>query len=161
MALERSTIRGAKELDAVLKKLPPAIAKKVLPGAVMTGAQVVRRAAKARAPDSGAPAKLRKRKATAKNYGKLKDNIIARRDRRDMSASVTVRVGIGRAFWGIFSEFGTSKQSARPWFRPAWEESKRRALDAIGKSLGRRLEKAAVRLAGPFAKSGLARRRRR
>lgn len=34
-----------------------------------------------------------------------------------------VQIGPSRqVFWGLFSEYGTSRQPARPWFRPAFDQ---------------------------------------
>ena len=52
----------------------------------------------------------------------------------------TVTVGPGReGFYGFFLEYGTSKMSARPWFRPAVDRSARPAVERIGQELGRAL----------------------
>lgn len=163
MVIRRSKIHGAKELDAVLRKLPRQISEKVLTGALTSGARPFIKAARAAAPVRiGGAKRISKRSRKGRLPGFLRASIAARRARGATGASVTVNVGtLRRAFYGMFSEFGTSHQSPRPWFRPAWESTRAAVLDAIGKSLGRRIEKAAVRLAGPLAKSGLVRRRRR
>jgi len=139
MPIRRKTMRieGAKELDRVLKKLPKKIRGKVLRQALMAGAGVIRKAMRQRAPVL---------------TGKLKMSIAARRDRAAErgGASVAVKVGpLGRGFYGMFTEFGTSRQPARPWARPAFEESKRAALDKTGGQLGKAIEREAARLAGP------------
>lgn len=141
-------IEGAKELDRVLKRLPKKIRGKVLRQALMAGARVIRKAMRQRAPV---------------RTGKLQMSIAARRDRgaERGGASVAVKVGpLGRGFYGMFIEFGTSRQPARPWARPAFEESKNEALDKTGGQLGKAIEREAARLAGPLRKSGLIRRRR-
>jgi len=164
MAKLTSRILGAKELDRVLQKLPREIADKVLAGALTRGAQPFVKAARAAAPvrQGGGVKKLSKRSSRGRLPGWLRASIAARRDRAETGASVVVKVGVlGRAFYGMFGEFGTSRQAARPWFRPAWDSTRGAVLTAIGRTLGRGIERAAVRLAGPFAKSGLARKRRR
>ena len=145
---EYATVRlaGARELDAMLKRLPKHLGERVLVNAVRAGAQVVRAEAKARAPVK---------------TGRLRANIIARRA-KGRGAAVTVSVGPSRKAWyGRLVEFGTVTTGARPFLRPAFESTKRAALDRIGERLGRNIERAAVKLAGPLAKSGLVRRRRR
>jgi HK97 gp10 family phage protein len=47
---------------------------------------------------------------------------------------------------GQFQEFGTFKDPPQPFATPAWEETKHRALDTIGKMLGSEIEKSAARL---------------
>ena len=145
----RTRIEGARELDQVLAELPKQMRGQVLRRALMAGATIIRKAMRARAPRA---------------EGKLIKSIAARRDKgaERGGASVAVKVGpLARAFYGMFAEFGTSHQPARPWARPAYEESKRAALDRIGEMLGQSVEKAAKRLAGPLAKSGLVKKRRR
>jgi len=58
-------------------------------------------------------------------------------------------------------EFGTSIMSARPFFRPAFERTKIAALQEIGNKLGKGIEDRAAKLAGPLAKSGLIKKRRK
>lgn len=140
MTIQRSRMTGAAELDKVLQQLPVEVAKKVLRGAVMSGAGVVVSEARLAAP---------------RRTGKLIREIRRKLDKQS-THSVTVQVGVGKAFYGLFQEFGTRFMPARPWFRPAWEASKMAALNQIGRALGRGIEDAAVRLAGRFSKSGLA-----
>lgn len=141
------SIKGAAELDRVLKQLPVVVARRELTAAVMEGANIVRRAVQDAAPIRA--------DATAKAIGKGKGRLpgylkasIRRGVVKFGDASVTVAVGTGRAFYGLFTEFGTRHQAARPWFRPAWEASREAALAKIGLALGKRVERAAERLAG-------------
>lgn len=151
-------IDGAAELDKVLRQLPIQVAKKELTGAVNAGADIVKKNLQSRAPFRFNPPGPIKRAKGATNPGELRRSI-RRRVQKNGEASVTVAVGIGRAFWGMFQEFGTRFMPARPWFRPAWDESKLAALNKIGIELGKRIEAAAKRLAGPLSKSGLLGRR--
>lgn len=150
MATKTFRVNGAAELDRVLKLLPKQIGAKVLQGAVMAGAKPIQEEAQRLAP-----------RAT----GKLAANIIRARPRRERGRARRVgAVLIGpstRAFYGLFLEFGTSTIPAQPFLRPAFDAKAGEALARIGAELGKRIERAAVRLAGPLAKSGLVRRRRR
>jgi len=152
--MAKTYIHGAKEIEAVLKELPEQVGRNVLNGALMSGANVVVKEARARAPRGKGDTK----DAKGRNVGHLFQNIRRKRWKRG-SHSAEVKIGIGAAFWGMFLEFGTSKMAARPWLRPAWDASKEKALAAIGKSLGRGLERAATKLAGKYSKSGLGSRR--
>lgn len=161
-------ILGAKELEEALKQLPEEIAKKVAINAVTAGAKIVLEAARRNAPvghESKGRVRMRttkKGKVVISNYGKLKLNLRISRGNTSRGFnvapsphSITITVNTGHAFWGMFSEFGTSKERARPWFRPAFEESWQKALDVMGKTLGDGIERAAKKLAGPLRKSGL------
>lgn len=156
----KAEIKGLRELDERLKQLPVEIGRKVLTSAVRSGAYVIRREAIARAPvgkDDPHP-----------RYGRLSQNIrtaaVAER-----SASATVLVHTGRAFWARFVEFGTgvrrvrrkrvmsdgttfyglevAPMPARPFMRPAFDAKSRTAVDAIAKALARGIDRAVAKLA--------------
>jgi HK97 gp10 family phage protein len=141
-------IKGAAELDRVLRQLPVEIARKELTGAVMEGANIVRRAVQDAAPVRVDPTpKAIGKGGKGRLPGYLRANI-RRGVVRAGTASVTIAVGTGAAFYGFMLEFGTRFMAARPWFRPAWEASREAALAKIGLALGKRVERAAERLAG-------------
>ena len=96
MAVRRTRIQGARELDRTLKALPRQLGAKVLGGAVMSGAQEIRKAALA-------------------NLGEAeRGDVIARRTRQG-KASVTVSVGPPKdKFYLMFREFGTAPHTIRP-----------------------------------------------
>jgi HK97 gp10 family phage protein len=55
----------------------------------------------------------------------------------------TVTVGPDPSgFYGHFLEYGTSKMSARPWFRPAVDHSLRPAMTTLGRSFANAIERA-------------------
>lgn len=161
---EQLRIHGAKEMEAVLKQLPDYIAKRVVTGALRKAAEPVLEEARRLAP-VGEEAKGRVRlrrskrgKVSVSNYGKLKLSLrIVNVPSKKTAHSATVAVSIGKAFWGMFVEFGTRFMGARPFLRPAFESKKHEALDRLGKELGDGIEKAAIKLAGPYLKSGLKR----
>lgn len=147
--VSRSTITGAKDLDKLLKRLPGKVAGRILQSSLRVGAMVIVKDARTRAPVG---------------TGTLRREIVARKTSRAKASGKSAEVTIGPtqdAFWGLFQEFGTRFHPPHPWLRPAFEASKRAALDKTGKSLGMKIEKAAEKLAGSFAKSGLKARRRR
>ena len=154
---------GADELNDTIKKLPKELAEKVYLQALRKGSNMVRDKAKERAPygrDFSKRSYTKKRKGIERTeLFKLRDQIkVTVTTKTDISFAIAVH--IGAAYWGMFQEFGTSKMSARPWFRPAFDETVQAALDTIGKELGKGIERAATRLAGPLSKSGLLKRRR-
>lgn len=158
-------ITGAREMEAVLRQLPAAIAKQALTKALRHAAQPVLDEARALAPvgqESKGRVRLRhtkRGKITISHYGKLKPSLrIATVPASQTPHSATVVVTVGKAFWGMFVEFGTRFMAARPFLRPAFESKKMDALNRLGKALGEEIEKATKKLAGPYAKSGLRRR---
>lgn len=155
-------IKGAREMELVLRKLPDYVAKKTLTAALRKAAEPILDEARNLAPvgdESKGRVRLRtskRGKVTIANYGKLKLSLkIVTVPAKLTAHSATVAVTVGKAFWGMFLEFGTRFMSPRPFMRPAFESRKMEALDRLGKSLGEEIEKAAKKLAGPYAKSGL------
>ena len=142
---QKSRITGAKEMARVLKALPPRVAERDLLGAVRVGAGVVKREAVKRAPKSGRGT----RKVRGKDRKALQKEIKVTKIASD-SKGAAVAVHTGKAFWGMFSEFGTSRQPARPWLSPALDASAVAALGRLGKNLGDRLERTAKELAGRY-----------
>lgn len=141
-------IKGARELDELLKQLPDRVAKQVLAGALMSGGQVIRAEIQRRAPvrhDAGA--KKIGKGAKGRLPGFLRASIARRRIRRG-SAALTIGVGpLRSAFYAMFQEFGTRHQPARPFMRPAFDAKAGEALQKIGEALGRGIDRAAARLA--------------
>lgn len=143
-------ISGARELSALLRRLPAEVGRRALRQAALAGGAVVRREARIRAPVRRDPRPKRIGKGgKGRLPGYLRANIrsatIAASDR-----AVHVQVGIGAAFYGVFDEFGTSHQPAHPWLRPAWEASREKALLAIARNLAGGLKREAERLAGIY-----------
>ena len=136
---EVENVTGLRELEAALKSLPDRIARNVLRGAVAAGAAVVRQEARDLAPKSEGP------QPEGHVSGTLKRAIYQKQIReRSSLLQQTFFVGVRRgrsakssakgvidAWYAHFVEFGTSKMSARPFMRPAFEGKKRSAVDAI------------------------------
>lgn len=135
-------LRGVEELQAVLRRLPQRMQDRVYDGAVRGGAQAFRRAVRARTPvgaDEPHP-----------KYGRGRANIRATRDRERPRHSPRYIVHTGRAFWLMFYEFGTRHQPARPFFRPAFDESPQAVLKGMTRALGAGLAREARKLAGEY-----------
>lgn len=145
-------IEGARELDAVLKRLPDKISEKVLVAAVRAGATVV--------------AKDMKRRVRVR-FGKLRDSIVVRKAPRKKYGRRKGLVVIGflkpTSRRAHLIEFGTRHSPAFPFIRPALAANGGEAIDTIGHKLARDVDRAAEKLAGRYATSGLrpGRRRRR
>lgn len=161
---ERLHIAGAKEMEQLLRQLPQQLARQTLTAALREAAQPVLEEARRLAPvgtESKGRVRLRrskKGKVSISHYGKLKPSLrIATVPASRTPHSATVVVTVGKAFWGMFLEFGTRHMKKQPFLRPAFEARQREALNRLGQALGERIEKAAKKLAGPYAKSGLRR----
>jgi HK97 gp10 family phage protein len=138
--VDQIRLTGAAELAKVLEQLPEHIAKKVLARALKVGGEVVREAAEVTAP---------------RDKGQLKADLIVKPVRGSSGTSAAVHVGpSSRSFYGLFTEIGTKHILPLRWLTRAFDFSAEHALCALGESLGKEIERAAVRLAGPYAKSG-------
>lgn len=90
--------------------------------------------------------------AVANSTGLLKSSIIVRRSAktpRGIAEKVSVRVKRGKTAdgtsvtkYGKALEFGTRKQKGTPWLRPAFENSKEKALDRVVSALREAIRKA-------------------
>lgn len=145
----RIEVKGLRELGLALQTLDKDIQTKIARAAVAAGAAIVKKAAKAKAPVSTPESNPE----VAPGY--LRDSIISRRQRRTTKTAeyaVTVRHKGPKANLrkdktnpyqiGIYAEFGTVKQSPHPFMRPAFDQTKQQAAEAIKKRLTQRIEKA-------------------
>ncbi len=150
MGVVTAKLEGFKELERVLKRLPKRLAERELTSAARAGANVIRKAVRARAPKGG---ELIGQRIT------LKKSIRVTRIKKT-GHSVEMAIHTGGAFWGMFLERGTAKMGARPFMGPAFDASSGPAVARLGKVLAKRVEKTARELAGPLAKISKATRRR-
>lgn len=132
-------IAGLREFGERMKALGSDVAKKVARSATNAAAQTIKKPAIAKAPS---------------DTGNLKKNIIVRRIPETKLTSehiVTVRQGkltekqkskgLQDAFYARFVEFGTVKMGPRPFLRPAFDENKTKAVDAMVKRIKQRIDK--------------------
>lgn len=143
-------ISGLEEIVALLKELPRATEARVVNTALRLGGGVLRSAIRSRAPVGPREREAlryyisrRSGKKAARRYGKLKENIRVTKVGQGRYA-----VHVGKAFWGMFLEFGTRRMAARPFMRPAFDSSKGEVLARVGREMGIGVEREAVRLAG-------------
>lgn len=126
-------LEGFAELEAALKALPDRTAKRLAQQSVRKGAVLIQKDAKGR---------------VAVASGNLRQNIVVRLRRR---AGVAVLYSIGwtrKGFYGQFLEFGTSRQRARPFLRPAADERFGEVVSTIGRDLGPKLVREFKKLLG-------------
>lgn len=136
------SVSGLKDLGDRMKALSEDVNLKIGRAGVAAGAGLIARAAKAKAPIL---------------TGNLKKNIITKRippGETNMTSEyiVTVRQGkltqkqkakgLQDAYYGRFVEHGTAKMAAKPFLRPAYDENKEKAVEAIKERIAARLEKA-------------------
>lgn len=146
--MSKKYIHGFDEADKVLREMPKAVEHRVLQRSARAGGNVWRKLLRAAAPRSKG-----EQSAASKQYGRLWKNIkteVLRKAKRRGQRGV--RVSTGDGFWAWFYEFGSSRQPARPFFRPTIESSREAVEAALKKELGEGVEREAKKLA---AKNGV------
>ena len=136
------TITGGRELAARLNELGEDIRKKVIRSAVTAAAQVVKKRAKEIAKTKG-----------IEDTGALIRNIAGKVEKQRSPDYVQINIGVRHGkpkkgaknqddpwYWWQH-EFGNSKKAARPFIRPAFEESKEKALEVMTERVRQRLAK--------------------
>jgi HK97 gp10 family phage protein len=117
-------VKGFAELERQLRSFPVKVEKRILARSVYAGAAVIRKVAQGN---------------IAVRTGETKRMVRIFKARRVRPGTVIYRVGLLedrsvkklRGHIGRFLERGTSKMSARPWLRPALDNSHDAALSAI------------------------------
>lgn len=139
--MTESRVTGLSDARKLLKQLPINVQKRVMRASVRAGAAVLRTAVRRAAPVGTEPSPL------SKEYGHLKDNIRVVQLKRDVPRdSASFRVDTGNAPQGFWREFGTSRQPARPWFRPAVDSAFERAVNRMKERLAIGIEREAEKL---------------
>jgi len=152
MSLELSAkFEGGKELVNALKQLPKALRKSALKSMLRKVAKPVLADARTRVPV---------------RTGGLRDSLaigttLTKRQRRFSIKTGDAQIFLGAGKGGAHAhliEFGTSKMSAKPFLRPAWDANKHKALKDAQKILWAILQKKAKTLAKKAAKGTLSKR---
>jgi HK97 gp10 family phage protein len=139
-------IKGLDKLLAAMKELPKAIEQKCLKVAVMTGANVIKRAA--------ADLVVRRTGLVSKAvriafnrqespHGKAVYHVFVSGKVKGKLKGKTVV-----PYYWRFLEFGTVKMAAKPFMRPAFDSTGREAAEVIKGKLKERIEIEAARLGG-------------
>jgi len=146
------SIKGLAELGQQLRALGADVERRVARDAVRAGAAVIAKRAReialtlrARRPFWFYPGKGKPRELIFPGHVGRSITVKAMRSPRPGLArcKVTVGKGKGRPYLvGIQMEHGNSKRAATPFMRPAWDQSKRQALDVIVARIRARVEAA-------------------
>ena len=125
-------VTGLAELEQKLLQLEKMTAAKAVRGALMTATRPMRDRARALAPvDTGnLVSQIRARSALAGQQ-------------RGTAATVHLLVGES-GYYGSFIEFGTAKMAARPFLRPAFDETAPQVVERFRASLARRIKRQLV-----------------
>jgi HK97 gp10 family phage protein len=118
---EEVTITGLEDVERKLQELGPKLAKEALVDALQAGGAILKQALEEFAPIG--PSK-------DPHQGALQGSIEMLTYLELLNDRGIISIGPDRrVFWGRFSEFGTCKEPARPWMRPAFDSAKQQALD--------------------------------
>lgn len=134
-------LEGAKEMEALLKKLGPAVASKVVRSATRAGAQVVAAEAKRLVPV---------------RTGELGAAItVVQVGEDDVNLRAESRVGFFKptSRRAHLTEFGTAKAAAKPFLRPALDAKAGEAIQEMAKVTGKGIAREARKLAGPVKRA--------
>ena len=117
-----------KKLIETLQKFPKNIQKNVMVGAVRAGANVIRDEARRKVPIK---------------TGTLKKSIVSIQ-RKAQNGQITFSVtpsrgGNNDGWYAHFVEFGTSHSSAKPFLRPAFDQSNNESLEASKRYIAERI----------------------
>ena len=129
-------VAGFVELENALRKLPEVVAGAFLEQSLREAGQPMAASAKRFAPRSD----------STRQGGHMADSIAIRKLKNDTTRGLEATSWVGpdrKHFYGMFSEFGTVHQTARPFLRPAFESEKSPTIDRLGKSLWVRIEREA------------------
>lgn len=148
MAETRVQLTGFKELADALRELGPRVARNGLRAAVSAGAAVVRNEARNLAPVRTGEMKKdiqMKRERDIKGQFSAKYSVYVRSGKKSRLAGKARNIDKDSWYWRLV-EFGTSKMTAQPFMRPAFEKQKEAAIEAMREKLDERIQKAAQEL---------------
>jgi HK97 gp10 family phage protein len=131
------SIRGAKEMERLLKELGPNLAAKVGDQALRAGAKPIIEEAKRLVPVKS---------------GALRDSItVATERKRNADNQRMVLIGFKKPHSrrAHLTEFGTVHSVAKPFMRPALDGKAGEALNEMGRVLAKGIEREAKKLAKP------------
>jgi HK97 gp10 family phage protein len=146
MASVEIEVKGLKELQDRLIKLPEKIGNKTLASCLGSAAQVIQTEARGRVHVAAEPYKLWAKKGEKRETvspGWLKKQIVKKRVRQSKSSAQTIITFKDKkhSFFWRYLEFGTSKTPAHPFMREAFEAAKQKAVDKFEERLREKLDK--------------------
>jgi HK97 gp10 family phage protein len=147
MAVQIVKMEGFRELERALAELPKATARNVLRRTLKKAAQPIEDDMEANAPvDTGWASKSIASSFTLNPAQK-------REAKKETKSFAEIHIGTRRGSAALLQEFGTFKQPARPFMRPAWEANQQISVKIIFDELGGEIDKAAARLARKAART--------
>ena len=147
-------VQGVEETLRNLREFPRATGRNVLRRALVKAAQPVAIVARSYAPDDPAtPAPDLKRSiAVATQLTRGQKQAGPRLNEVEVYVGPTVQAGRSVLRYAAIQEFGSYKQPARPYMRPAWDRTQPMVMAILTRELTVEYEAAAARLARKFFK---------
>ena len=157
---ELQHVAGLSELSAALRELPQRIGRNVLRGSVAAAAAVVRAEARNKAPvatgdvaQGHPPPGTLRRAIYQKQIRELSDSgrqvfFVGVRQGKKYRHQGKKGDKSQDAYYWRFVEFGTSKMAARPFLRPAFEQSKMAAVERMKNYMAERIAREVASLPG-------------
>lgn len=140
-------VEGLRELEKALGELPRATGKAVLRRVGRKRLQPIADHARQLAPVDEHD--LQRSIAVSTRLSPRQRREARRGDKDD----VTIHAGAGPLPQAHLQEFGTYKEPAQPFMRPAWDSGKDELLDGLKDDIWKEIEKTAARLARKAAKA--------
>lgn len=138
-------IDGIKELERALMKLPKELRDKSEKAALRGGAFLISKAAKSKVPVGRGFLK----KAIGITVRKSKGNLTGRVRAKSKKTTITVNGKpkvINPAKYASLVEYGTSRTAARPFIRPAVEQSKDEVVSSMAEAFNKNLSKVVAKI---------------
>lgn len=140
-------IEGLEQLKRAFDLLPKRVAVSAASKSVREGAKVIQKAARSKVPvDTGNLRRSIIVKVLNKNRDAMEVAALIGPGRGYFSKKKNAKTGDG--FYGFFLEYGTVKMKAKPFLRPAYDENKVAAQQAIVDVIGAAIESEAQKLYG-------------
>lgn len=140
-------VKGAAEIEAVLKKLPERLARNVVQAALRAGGTLIAKQAKANLEANGSVDSgfLKSKIGVSGKKGKAQVGVLT-------GQTIVERGGKMRraraTSYARFIEFGNKNLAAKPFIRPALDEKSVETFRVIGERMGKGVEREARALAG-------------
>lgn len=145
-------VQGVEETLAALRDFPKTIGRNTLRRALVTAAQPVAIVARSYAPDDPETPAPDLKRSIAVATQLTRRHRSARLNEVEVHVGPTVQAGRSVLSYAAIQEFGSYKQTARPFMRPAWDRTKGLVLKILGIELAKEFEASAARISRKFFK---------
>lgn len=130
-------LSGMREVEKALAQVKQSTAKNKVRKILREAGEPVARAARALAPRDELDL------VESIDVSPILNRSQRKQHRKGYFADVEMHIGPSGLVQGVMQEFGTFKEPAQPFMRPAWDANEMKTLDYIGAKLWQEVEKAA------------------